>query len=228
MKKSLLSILVTLSLAAATSANAAIIVSEVAPWSSGNSSLGKDWFELTNTGSAAVTITGWKVDDGSASFASALVLNGVTSINAGESVIFIESSTSASTAFNNLWFGANVPANLQIGYYSGSAIGLSTSGDAVNIYNSSGVLQASVSFGASDAVSPFHTFDNAAGVTGAISTLSQVGVNGAFVATNSLTANSITEIGSPGRIAAVPEPETFALLVAGLGLVGFSSRKRQA
>ncbi len=100
---------------------------------------------------------------------------------------------------------------------------MSTNADAVNIYDSTGVIQASVSFGASDAVSPFQTFDNAAGVTGAISTLSQVGVNGAFVA-----ASSTTEIGSPGRIAAVPEPETFALLVAGLGLVGFSSRKRQA
>lgn len=221
MKKSLLGIIAALVTVAAVPANAAIIVSEVAPWSSGNSSLGKDWFELTNTGSSAETITGWKVDDSSASFASALVLNGITTINSGESVIFIESSTSANTAFNSLWFGASLPAGLQIGYYSGSGIGLGTGGDAVNIYNSAGVIQASVSFGASDAVSPYQTFDNAAGATGAISLLSQIGVNGAFVA-----ANSVTEIGSPGRIAAVPEPKTFALLVAGLGLVGFSSRKR--
>jgi len=221
MKKSLLGIIAVLVAVAAVPANAAIIVSEVAPWSSGNSSLGKDWFELTNTGGSAETITGWKVDDSSASFASSLVLNGITTVNAGESVIFIESSTSASTAFNSLWFGASLPAGLQIGYYSGSGIGFGTGGDAVNIYNSAGVIQASVSFGASDAVSPYQTFDNAAGATGAISLLSQTGVNGAFVA-----ANSVAEIGSPGRIAAVPEPETFALLVAGLGLVGFSSRKR--
>ncbi|HAF00150.1 MAG TPA: PEP-CTERM sorting domain-containing protein, partial [Methylophilaceae bacterium] len=64
---------------------------------------------------------------------------------------------------------------------------MSTNTDAVNIYDSTGVIQASVSFGASDAVSPFQTFDNAAGVTGAISTLSQVGVNGAFVAASSTT-----------------------------------------
>ncbi len=174
----------------------AVIISEVAPWSSGNSPLGSDWFEVTNVGTNAVDITGWKVDDSSASFASTLALNGITSIAPGESVIFIETSDLATTAatFKTLWFGANPPAGLQIGSYSGGGIGLSTGGDAVNLYDSTGTRKASVTFGASPAGPSFPTFDNAAGLdTATISRLSVVNLYEAFVA-----ANDATEIGSPG------------------------------
>jgi hypothetical protein len=188
---------------------AAIIVSEVAPWSSGNSPVAADWFEVTNTGTAAVDISGWKVDDNSNSFAAAAALAGITSIGAGESVIFIEGISVNATFLGN-WFGASPPAGLQVGNYSGSGIGLSTAGDAVNLFDAAGVLQANVTFSASPA-GPFTTFDNAAGLTGAISQASAVGINGAFAA-----VNSASEIGSPGTISAVPEPASYALMVAGL------------
>jgi uncharacterized protein YjiK/phospholipase/lecithinase/hemolysin len=177
-----------------TPTNSSIFITEVAPWSSGNSPVAADWFELTNKGTSAVNITGWKFDDNSNSFASAVALSGITSIGAGESVIFIEGAT-VNTIFRPNWFGANPPASLQIGNYTGSGVGLSTSGDAVNIYNATGVLQANVVFGVSPA-GLFATFDNAALLNNAtISTLSAAGVNGAFVA-----VNSNAEIGSPGRI----------------------------
>jgi uncharacterized protein YjiK len=175
-----------------------LFISEVAPWSSGNSPVAADWFEVTNTSAFAADITGWKIDDNSGSFAAAVALSGITSIAPGESVIFLETANlaSAKTAFLNTWFGANPPAGLQIGSYSGSGVGLSTAGDAVNLYNSSGVLQANVSFGASPAA-PFSSFNNAAAQNNAtISQLSVVGVNGGFVA-----ANDANEIGSPGAIA---------------------------
>lgn len=220
MKKSLRSIVAVAMTTLTLPAFAAINVTEVAPWSSGNSPVGADWFELTNTGASAIDISGWRVDDSSNSFASSLALVGVSSINAGQSVIFVEGTATTANNFITNWFGASAPANFAIGFYSGSAIGLSTGGDAVNIFNASGALQASVTFGDSDSVSPYQTFDNAAGLTGSISTLSVAGVNGAFIA-----VNSTTEIGSPGTVAAVPEPETYALMIAGLGLIGFSSRK---
>jgi len=181
--------------AAPASAVGSIVISEVAPWSSGNSPLGADWFEVTNTGTSAVNIAGWKVDDSMPTFATAIALNGITSIAAGESVIFIETTSPATTAdtFRALWFGSSPPANLQIGSYSGAGIGLSTSGDEVNLFDSSGVLQANVSFGSSPGSAPFATFNNADGLTGAISTLSTVGVNAAFAA-----FNDANEIGSPG------------------------------
>jgi hypothetical protein len=200
-------------------AQADIKITEVSAWGSGNSPYATDWFELTNTGASAVTITNWRMDDNSNSFASSVPLTGITSIAAGESVIFTENAATAS--FLSTWFGGNPPAGLQIGNYTGSGVGLSTSGDAVNIYDGGGILQANVTFGASPTGS-FPTFDNAAGLSGAISQLSVAGVNGAFVA-----LNDATEIGSPGRVAAVPEPETYALLLAGLGLLGVLARKRQ-
>ncbi len=82
------------------------------------------------------------MDDNSKSFAAAVALNGITSIAPGESVIFIESDAPATVvpAFKTLWFGANPPAGLQIGTYTGSGVGLSTGGDAVNLFNSAGVL----------------------------------------------------------------------------------------
>ena len=100
---------------------------------------------------------------------------------------------------------------------------LGDSGDAVNIFNSSGVAQASVTFGVSDAASPYRTFDNADGLNNAtISQLSAVGVNGAFKA-----VNSQIEIGSPGSVSAVPEPESYALLLAGIGLIATFVRKNK-
>ena len=203
------------------SAQAQIRITEVAPWASGNAPYAADWFELTNIGSSAVNITGWKMDDNSNAFGNAVALAGIVSIAAGESVIF--SDKAVTTSFLSTWFAANVPAGLQIGTYIGGGVGLSTSGDAVNIYNASGVLQANVTFGVSDGTLPFQTFDNAAGLNStAISRLSLTGTNGAFASVSG------TEIGSPGTIAAVPEPETYALMLAGLGLLGAVVRKRKS
>jgi len=204
-------------LCAATAAHADIRITEVSAWGSGNTPYATDWFELTNTGSSAVAIGGWQMDDSSDGTAK-VALTGITSIAAGESVIFTESAATAS--FLSTWFGANAPAGLKIGNYTGAGVGLSTGGDAVNIFDAAGVVQARVAFGASPTTSPLQTFDNAAGLNGAtISLLSVAGVNGAFVSADGL------EVGSPGRIAAVPEPTTTALMLAGLALVAAGARR---
>src|SRR4051794_8640586 len=75
---------------------AAIIVSEVNANGSSAAYSG-DWFELTNTGAAAVGIGGWKVDDSSNLFTSAIALTGVSSIDPGQSAIFIEGSAATAT-----------------------------------------------------------------------------------------------------------------------------------
>lgn len=207
-------------------AHAAIIVSEVAPWSSSNAnptSFGADWFELTNTGSNAVAISGWKMDDNSNSLAAAVALTGVTSIAAGQSVVFIEGPASLGSAFRDYWFGANAPAGLQIGFYSGGGVGLSQAGDAVNIFDALGSLQAKVTFGLSSVVAPLRTLDNAVGLNNAaIATPSALGVNGAF------TAARANEIGSPGSIAnaAIPVPAAALLFGPALMVARGAARKR--
>ena len=181
-----------------------VIISEVAPWGSGSSPYVSDWFEVTNTGASRVNMTGWKMDDNSNLFSSGVTLNGVGNVAPGESVIFMESSSpaTAKAAFLSAWFGASPPATLQVGSYSGSGVGLSTSADAVNLYDAGGILKANVTFGASPANAPFATFDNAAGINNApISQLSAPGVNGAFIG-----AGDHNEIGSPGAITNPPPP----------------------
>lgn len=181
-----------------------LIISEVAPWSSGNSPVAADWFELTNTSAFDIDITGWKMDDSSGSPAAAVALKDVTTIKAGESVIFIETNSAQTvTDFIDTWFGGTKPAGLQIGTYNGSGVGLGTGGDAVNIYDAANKLQASISFGGSP-TGPYTTFDNAAGLNGVnvnVTTASAIGVNGAFAA-----VNDAAEIGSPGTTVAVVEP----------------------
>lgn len=207
--------------------HAAIVISEVHPSGSGNAPYAADFFELTNTGGAAVDITDWKMDDNSHVIGSAVALAGVTSIPAGKSAIFMETSTPAAsaTAFTNAWFGNGVtpPGGILVGSYSGSGVGLSTSGDEVVVFNAGGTIVTGVAFGAA---TNNVTFDNAAGVgSGAlpfpsITSLSVAGVNGAFS-----SAGSPTEIGSPGRIAATPEPTTLAAI--GSVVMAVTGRRRK-
>ena len=202
--------------------HADVIISEVNPTGS-SASYGADWFELKNTGTSAVDITGWKMDDNSSAFASAVSLRGITSIAPGLTVVFLEGNTTGTTDatidanFASAWFGGSVPAGLTLANYGGSGVGLSGTADAVNIYDSAGTLMASVSFGVATAGV---SFDNAAGLNNtAISQLSVAGVNGAFLSFNGL------ETGSPGDVAPVPEPTTLAL--AGVGLAGLWSFRRR-
>lgn len=207
-----------LALAAASQVSAAIVVTEVHSNGSGNSTYQADWFEITNTGASAVDITGWKVDDSSAAFGSAVAFRGLTSIPAGASVVFVEGNsagtndTDVQNAFIAAWFGGSAPSGFLIAGYGGSGIGLSTGGDAVNIFDAGGALIHGVTFGAN---APGVTFDNTTGASGAITTFSAVGVNGAF---NSVTGG---EVGSPGL---VPAPGAAALL--GLGGLLAARRRR--
>jgi hypothetical protein len=228
MKKYLLAVVVAILAASGVPAHAQIRITEVTPWGSSTSNPAipylSDWFELTNFGATAVDITGWRMDDSSPTFGTSVALTGITSIAPGESVIFLEDPTKASL-FLSTWFGGSLPVGLQIGGYAGSGVGLSQSGDAVNIFDATAShnIVASVLFGAADGTSPFQTFDNAAGLNNTtISTLSAAGTNGAFVA-----ANDANEIGSPGRITAVPEPQTYAMMLAGLTLLGAFVRKHR-
>ena len=222
--------LVTAALAAAFcgAVQAQVRITEVAPWSSSIAAVGADWFEVTNFGSTAVSLSGWKMDDNSYAFTSAVALNGASgwdlTLAPSESAIFIEGTSATATSFVTNWFSGSAPAGFKIGFYAGSGVGLSSAGDGVILFDVSSATQARVGFGASPSASPFATFDNAAGLDGSsvtLSTLSVVGVNGAF----SVVHGATTEIGSPG-VAPIPEPEVYAFALAGLALGGLARRRR--
>ena len=90
--------------------------------------------------------------------------------------------------FKTSWFPA--PDASQVGTYSGGGIGLSTDGDAVNLFDAGARRSPASTFGAS---TTFFTFDNAAGLSGPITRLS--------VGRRQRRVHDGGETGSPGAIA---------------------------
>ena len=188
-------------------------ITEVMSSSNGGGSPTGDFFEVTNYGSSAVSLSGWKMDDNSFALANAVAMSGIASIGAGESVIFIESAAGAAiNSFRTFWGGLS---GIQVGYYSGSGTGFSSGGDGVIIFDSFGTEATRVSFGAALSGSTFFWGYNSATGTvdpsynGVVSTVGTIGTQ--------VTVTSSGDTGSLGTAIGVPAPGVVALLgVAGL------------
>lgn len=204
--------------AASSSAFASIRITEVMSSSNGLGAPTPDWIEVTNYGSSAVSLAGWRIDDGSFSFAVSAALNGISSIGAGESVIFIESAGGAGVAgFRSHWGGL---AGLQVGYYSGSGLGFSSGGDGACLFDSTNAILSQVTFGAATSGSSFFYGWSASGTldpsyNGLVSTVSTIGTQVGFSSTG--------DTGSLGTAIGVPAPGALALLGMA-GLVGRRAR----
>ena len=218
MRHSLLSALVAASVIVP-AAHAGIVITEV--MSSSGTGGTPDWFELTNDGSSAVSLTGWKMDDGSFNINAAVALSGISSIGAGESVIFIESAAGAGVAsFRTFWGGLT---NVQVGYYSGSGVSLSSGGDGVCVFNDLSVNVNQVSFGAATTGSSFFWGWDAQGAidpnySGVVSTVGTIGTQVGFV-----SADALGNIGSLGTAILVPAPGVAAFASLALAI---RSRRR--
>lgn len=229
----------------ASPASAQIRITEVMSSSGGLTGIGtEDWFEVTNYGSSNVDLTGWKVDDSSYSFATSLAVNGVTNLAAGESAVFFESKTvggeaSETAALKSFWAGSAQTA--QVGWYRGSGIGLSSNGDGLVLFDAAGTeATPRVAFGAATGGSSFYwayrpdgSFAYGGPTNGVVSTIGTLpGENGGVSQTTYLSSDpppapyNVTNIGSPGTAALVPEPSTVALIAAGIGLAGVAARRR--
>jgi len=153
------------------------------------------------------------MDDNSFAIGSAVALSGITSIGAGETVVFIESAAGAAvSSFRSFWGGL---AGVQVGYYSGSGVSLSSNGDSVVLFNSGNTEVTRVSFGAATSGSTFFWgYDAASGVVdssynGLVSTVGTIG--------SQVTFQSSGDTGSLGTAINAPAPGAVALLgVAGL------------
>jgi hypothetical protein len=211
----------TISLAAivaascASLAHAGIRITEAMSSSGGGTA---DWIEVTNYGSTAVSLAGWRMDDSSFNPGASVALNGVATIGAGESVIFVESASGAAIAsFRTFWGGLG---GVQVGFYSGSGVGLSSGGDGVGLFNASNILVTQVSFGAATSGSSFFWGYDLAGNTdpsynGLISTVGTIGTQ--------VTFSSSGDIGSLGTATGIPAPGALALV----GLAGLMARRRR-
>ena len=189
-------------------------------YNTSNSASG-EFFELTNFGSTAVDFTGWSYDDDSR-VAGTVSLASFGIVAAGESVIVTELTA---TAFRNLW---NLAADVKV--LGNLTVNLGRE-DEINIFNG-GLLVDRLSYDDRQGLGPRTTGTSA--VPGSLSivgsnqaagwVLSQAGdVHGGF-------ANKVGELGSPGSaafITAVPEPSSYALLMAGVVLMGFIGYRRQ-
>jgi hypothetical protein len=219
----------SLALLAATSLHAQVRVTE-AMSSSGNGGTA-DWFEVTNYGLAAVDITGWKMDDNSFAFANSVNLLGITSIGAGQSVVFLETSTPDTSipAFRTFW-GTNANS-ISIGSYTGSGISFSSTADGVVLFNSTGTeTTPRVTFGAATTGSSFYySYDSSGNPSTSPNTNAIVSTVGLLDGQNTYTASDVLgNIGSPGTAATVPEPSTYALIALGVAFLLWRLRRKVA
>ena len=183
-----------------------------------------EFIEFTNFGTTAVNFSGWSYDDESR-VPGEEDLTGFGLVAPGESVVLTE--TDAET-FRTQW---NLSSSIKIIGDVTNNIGRS---DELNIFDGAGSLVDRLRYGDNNYV-PGSIRTN--GVSGRPSAELAIGANNALLWTRSSIgdvegsyASLAGDIGSPGTTsfaptAAVPEPETYAMMLAGLGLMGFAARK---
>lgn len=193
---------------------------------SGNSG---EFVEFTNIGASAVDFTGWVYDDDSrlaSAAAGAFDLSAFGVVGAGESVLITEQDA---TSFRANWgLGASLKV---LGGYTNN-LGRA---DEINLFDAGGNLVDRLAYG--DAVfAGTIRAQTASGTPVSLAALAAQTVmpgNWVLSATTdgygSVMAAS-GDVGNPGRfvLAAVPEPQTYAMLLAGLGAIAAIARRRRA
>jgi len=180
---------------------------------------GSEYVELTNYGPNPVDFTGWRFDDAEKT-TNGFSLSGFGIVAAGASVVFTEDPVDA---FRALW---NIPLSVKI--LGGNEDNLARN-DEINIYDASDTLIDKLAYGDQTFPGTIRT----ASISGRPATLAALGANDVsqwVLSTVGDDAGSYlvgTLVGNPG-IAPVPEPETYAMMLAGLAAVGVALRRRRA
>lgn len=173
-------------------------ITELFPGQDGDD-LTEDWFEITNNGSSAWvagTDEDLYYDDESQDAGDAVLIQNITDIQPGESVVVVLTNDPADvTAFENVWSEVLDLSNIEVGYADGS--GLGGGGDGATLWLGDPTSSAPIATGnypdtaGNDGrsydveLSEFSTVGNA---NGAVATLQNGGDN-----------NDVPNIGSPGN-----------------------------
>ena len=184
-----------------------------------------EFVELTNFGSSAVDFSGWSFDDSSRQPGSeSLAAFGL--VQPGQSVVFTEASADA---FRAAW---GLSADVAVIGAITNNLGRS---DEINIYDGSTLVDR-LTF--DDQGSGSVKGPRTQGTSGRPGSAAVIGTNDASAWVLSAVGDAEGswksaggDIGSPGRtsfaVAAVPEPESWALMLAGGALTLVLSRRRQ-
>lgn len=184
----------------------------------GAGSTDREFIEFTNLGPTAVDFSGWSYDDDSRS-AGTFPLSAFGIVAPGESVIITEMNAAA---FRDAW---GLDASVKVwGPYTNNL----GNGDEINIFDGAGTLVDRLTYGSNP---------RTRGVSGRATSADALGANDVsqwvFSSVGDIEgswANSLGDIGSPGRTSfasPVPEPESYAMLLAGLGAVAGLVRRRR-
>lgn len=214
--------LLPLLLAAALAPQAAQANVNITEWMYGGGS--GEFVEFTNLGNSAVDFTGWSYDDDSR-LVGVFDLSAFGIVGAGESVIITEIDADT---FRLDW-GLSASVKVLGGYTNNLG-----RADEINLFDASGNLVDRLTYGDNAAAGGPRT-QNASGWAGSFAALGANDATQWVLASVGDAESSYRSlsgaIGSPGfttyAVAApVPEPETYAMLLAGLGIIGAVARRR--
>lgn len=182
-----------------------------------------EYIEFTNLGNSAVDFTGWSFDDDSR-IAGTTSLSSLGVVAAGESVILTEA---LAADFRAAW---NLAAAVKV--VGGNAANLGRA-DEINLYDAAGQLVDRLTYGDVAFPGTVRTA-NRSGNPGSLADLLPTTVSTGWVLATAGDAygsysSQLGDQGNPGLFAlAVPEPASWALWLAGFGVVAGVARRRAA
>jgi len=180
---------------------------------------GSEFIELTNFGPAAVDFAEWSFDDDSRT-PGIVSLASLGTVAPGESVLIVEGPAAD---FRALW---GLSASVKILGDNGTNLGRN---DEINIFNGATLVDR-LTFGDQNIPGTIRTQN----VSGRPGTLAALGINQVSQwvlsapgdVAGSYAVGGGLFVGNPG-VAPVPEPETYAMMLAGLALLAVAVRRRR-